>query len=112
VAWNYDIAVSLTNKAYTSQTCPNCGHVDSDNRKSQEEFECLECGYKDNADRNSSLNIVNRLVSTVLRDELHKKSDDGTFKPRICKKEKVKEMFRLLESEWFFQEDRRREDIM
>jgi len=65
---------------------------------------CLECGHKDNADRNASLNIKNRLVSTVLRDELHKKLDDGTYKPRICKNEKVKEVLSSFRNNLEFQD--------
>ena len=61
--------------------------MDSENRNSQEEFECFECGHKNNADHNAGINIRNRLVSTVLRDELHKKLDDGTFKPKFLKRE-------------------------
>ena len=43
--------------AYTSQTCPECGCVDADNRKSQSLFECMGCGHGDNADVNAALNI-------------------------------------------------------
>ena len=64
----------LFNPFYTSQTCPHCGCIDKENRKSQEDFECVECGYKSNADLNASRNIRQRVVSTVLRDELLKKN--------------------------------------
>ena len=42
---------------YTSQRCSNCGHIDKDNRKTQADFCCLSCGYRDNADVNAALNI-------------------------------------------------------
>ena len=42
----------------TSRTCPVCGHVSSDNRKRQEEFRCVRCGYSGNADYIASLNIL------------------------------------------------------
>ena len=42
IARKYDISVSLVHSYYTSQTCPKCGCVDSENRKSQEEFKCIE----------------------------------------------------------------------
>ena len=76
------------------QQCPKCGYIDSENRKSQEEFECIECGYKSNADLNAARNIKQRVVSTVLRDELLKKNKlgNGTFEPKNLKKEKVKEV--------------------
>jgi putative transposase len=37
----------------TSRTCPCCGHVLSDNRQTQAWFECVACGYENNADRGS-----------------------------------------------------------
>lgn len=94
IARKYDISVSLVHSCYTSQTCPKCGCIDSENRKSQEEFECIECRYKQNADINASFNILERLVSTVLRDELLKKNKlgNGTFEPKKLKREKVKEV--------------------
>lgn len=94
IARKYGIAVSLVHSCYTSQTCPKCGCIDSDNRKNQEEFECIECGYKQNADFNASENILERVVSTVLRNELLKKSKlgNGTYEPKNLKKEKVKEV--------------------
>jgi putative transposase len=36
-----------------SRTCPCCGHVLSDNRQTQAWFECVACGYENNADRGS-----------------------------------------------------------
>ena len=94
IARKYGIAVSLVHSCYTSQTCPKCGCIDSDNRKSQEEFECIECGYKQNADFNASENILKRAVSTVLRNELLKKNKlgNGTYEPKNLKREKVKEV--------------------
>lgn len=94
IARKYDICTSLVHSCYTSQTCPKCGNVDSENRKSQEEFECVECGYTSNADINASFNILERVVSTVLRNELLKnnKLGNGTFEPKNLKKEKVKEV--------------------
>ena len=37
-----------------SQTCPECNHADKKNRKTQEDFCCLNCGYSDNADYTSA----------------------------------------------------------
>ena len=42
---------------YTSQTCHQCRHVDSGNRKSQSSFICLACGHSINADWNAAINI-------------------------------------------------------
>ena len=43
---------------YTSQTCSHCGHLHQDNRKSQAVFQCIACGYKNNADTNAAINIL------------------------------------------------------
>lgn len=42
---------------YTSQTCSSCGHKDRENRKTQDKFECVQCGFKTNADYNAAKNI-------------------------------------------------------
>ncbi len=45
---------------YTSQTCPCCGHVSRDNRKTQSQFRCAECGFKNHADVVGAINILAR----------------------------------------------------
>ena len=45
---------------YTSQTCPSCGHVSADNRKTQARFACVECGFEGNADTVDAINILAR----------------------------------------------------
>ena len=94
IARKYDICTSLVHSCYTSQICPKCGCIDSENRKTQEEFECINCGITANADLNASKNILERLALTVLRSELLKNSKlgNGTFEPKNLKKEKVKEV--------------------
>lgn len=42
---------------YTSQTCPCCGYVARDNRKTQSVFACVYCGYTNNADVVGAMNI-------------------------------------------------------
>lgn len=94
IARKYGIAVSLVQSCYTSQTCPKCGCIDKENRKDQEHFECVNCCYKSNADLNASRNIRQRVVSTVLRDELLKKNsiNSSTYIPKVNSKEKTKEV--------------------
>jgi IS605 OrfB family transposase len=41
----------------TSRTCNKCKYCDKKNRKNQSDFQCLGCGYIENADYNASLNI-------------------------------------------------------
>lgn len=43
---------------YTSQTCPDCGHVAADNRRSQVRFLCQVCGFAENADMVGAMNIL------------------------------------------------------
>lgn len=45
---------------HTSQTCPKCGHVSSENRKTQERFSCVRCEYTANADLVAARNIHQR----------------------------------------------------
>jgi putative transposase len=48
----------LVDPRYTSQECSSCHHIAEGNRKSQAEFECLRCGYKENADVNAAKNVL------------------------------------------------------
>lgn len=42
----------------TSRTCPRCGLVSAENRKSQATFACIGCGYRSNADEVGAINIL------------------------------------------------------
>ena len=57
LAWRGGRLVAVP-PAYTSQRCPNCGHVAKENRKSQSEFCCVECCYSANADHVGALNVL------------------------------------------------------
>ena len=92
IARKYDIAVSTVQASYTSKMCSICGCIEDENRPNQETFECVECGYKDNADFNASKNIRNRVLVTVLQESLLKQLDNGAFEPKKLKREKVKEV--------------------
>ena len=46
------------NPQYTSQKCPNCSHIDSENRLSQSQFTCRKCAYENHADHVGALNIL------------------------------------------------------
>ena len=41
----------------TSRRCPACGKVSADNRKTQEKFTCVQCGFTANADFVAAVNI-------------------------------------------------------
>ena len=57
LAWNggHLIAVPPQN---TSRTCPCCGHVAKANRLTQARFECVECGFEENADVVGAINVL------------------------------------------------------
>jgi putative transposase len=42
----------------TSRTCPCCGHIAKENRLSQARFECVECGFEENADLVGAINVL------------------------------------------------------
>lgn len=92
IARKYGIAVSTVQPSYTSKMCPICGCIEDENRPSQETFSCIECGHKENADFNAAFNIKNRVGEAVLRDSLLKQLDNGAYKPKNLKREKVKEV--------------------
>ena len=45
---------------HTSQTCPECGCVSAENRRTQALFRCVDCGHEANADTNAARNILAR----------------------------------------------------
>ena len=98
IARKYDIAVSTVHSHYTSKMCSQCGCIDDRNRKTQENFECIKCGHKDNADHNAALNIKDRVVVTVLRRRMLDKLGNGAYKPKPLKKEEVKDVLLSLRS--------------
>ena len=56
----------------TSRTCPICGCVSKDNRKTQASFECVSCGHKGNADMVAAINIKERGRSSLACGESEK----------------------------------------
>ena len=92
----YGITISLTNAEYTSQQCSCCGYIHKDNRKTQERFKCIHCGYEENADLNASINIKERINSDVLRDFLHIEVEKNKYVPLETKHEKVEQLFKKL----------------
>lgn len=60
--------VIKVNPAYTSQTCPCCGHIEKSNRnKRLHLFACKNCGYKSNDDRIGAMNLY-RMGINYLED--------------------------------------------
>ena len=44
----------------TSRTCPVCGHISKENRRTQAQFLCVNCGYENNADVVGAINVLAR----------------------------------------------------
>ncbi len=57
VAWRGGWLVAVPPQ-YTSRTCPCCGHVSAENRKTQAQFLCVACGYVNHADVVGAINIL------------------------------------------------------
>ncbi len=57
LAWSggHIVAVPPRN---TSRACPSCGHVSSENRRTQAEFCCQVCGFEKNADLVGAINVL------------------------------------------------------
>ena len=93
-----DVAVSWVNPKYTSQQCPICGHINKDNRITQEVFCCENCFHNNNADINAAINIKNRMFIKEYKNLLMKfdKEFNG-FKGKIyIKKEEYEELVKNL----------------
>jgi len=66
------IEVKLINPRYTSQKCSGCGHTDKDNRVKRDEFVCVNCGVKLDADYNAAKNISNPDNQEIIKKKLKK----------------------------------------
>ena len=94
------IRAHITPSYYTSQTCPNCGCISKDNRKTQEEFKCIKCNYEINADLNASVNMKIRFISDVLRKALHNTDEYGRLIPKMFGKYEIQNiLMRYYESQ-------------
>lgn len=60
--------------AYTSQTCPICGHVDKKSRKHETHtFKCTACGYTTNDDRIGAMNLQRMGIEYLLKAQVSEK---------------------------------------
>ena len=59
LAWAGGVLVAVP-AHHTSQECPLCGHTDKANRRTQASFECVACGYANNADVVGAINVLER----------------------------------------------------
>lgn len=65
-AAEYGIEVIKINPKHTSQRCSRCGCIHAENRPTQSQFLCVECGFKENADYNASQNISIRDIDKII----------------------------------------------
>ncbi len=56
----WGVLLVIVDPRNTSRTCPVCGHIAKENRRSQAEFLCVECGFQANADVVGATNIRRR----------------------------------------------------
>ena len=59
LAWSGGTLVAVPPQN-TSRQCPACGYADAANRTAQARFDCLECGYCENADLVAAINVLAR----------------------------------------------------
>ena len=59
LAWSGGLLITVPPQN-TSRTCPCCGHVSADNRRTQTRFRCMECGFEEHADVVGAINILSR----------------------------------------------------
>jgi putative transposase len=79
---------------YTSQTCPECGHVAKENRQTQTKFLCVACSYGNNADRVGALNILERGLRLLACGEVGSVSCSNTAKQPDSVKQEPTEVTR------------------
>lgn len=54
----YGVPLVAVDPRNTSRTCSECGHCEKSNRKEQDRFSCLACGFTCNADWNAAKNLA------------------------------------------------------
>lgn len=69
LAWRGGVMVAVPPQN-TSQTCPDCGHVSPDNRRTQARFQCIGCGYTNHADVVGAIIILERGLRLLACGEL------------------------------------------
>ena len=57
LSWNGGSLI-LVPPRNTSRRCPQCDDVSAQNRRTQQRFHCMACGFEDNADRVGAINIL------------------------------------------------------
>jgi putative transposase len=74
--------VRPVNPAYTSQTCPSCGHVSAANRPSRAVFRCVRCAHSGHADVIAAQNILSAGLAAAVRGGASGSVETGTAPER------------------------------
>lgn len=64
LAWQNGTLIKVDPKN-TSRCCPACSHTSADNRKTQAKFECVDCGFVENADIVGAINVLARGLRVI-----------------------------------------------
>lgn len=84
------IAVPAKN---TSRTCPVCGHIAKENRRTQAQFACEACGYEEHADVVGAINILRaghaRIACEVsgVPDRQQQEPNEATWQQTRCQRQ-------------------------
>ncbi len=62
-------AVIAVDPRNTSRTCPECGHVDKENRPTQAKFHCVACGHMAHADTVGATNVLRAGLVRLYADQ-------------------------------------------
>ena len=74
--------VRRVNPAYTSQTCPSCGHISPENRPSRAVFRCVKCAHSGHADVIAAQNIMSAGLAATVRGGASGSGEAGTTPQR------------------------------
>jgi transposase len=79
------VLVTRLSPSYTSQRCSVCGWVKKANRKTQKQFICTSCGFREDADKNASVNLSLDLPKVSLglnnNEGFYWRSGTGVYSP-------------------------------
>lgn len=64
------INVVKINPKFTSQRCSKCGYISKENRQTQSNFKCKNCGFEENADLNAARNIAIPKIDSIIQNSL------------------------------------------
>ena len=68
-ALKHNQLIRKVNPAFTSQTCPKCGHTEKANRnKNKHIFCCCNCNYRSNDDRIGAMNLHRMGIDLLVPD--------------------------------------------